>query len=212
MDGIAAAGCGSGWTACPGPPQLANLEGAARPRPCLGEERGQGQRCGQRDGLSGGTCWMRPRMDCMTWATWPWPPQVEQVVGVVPSFTPLPLHVPQDSRRVIVISLLLPIAYCKSVRTCVRQKKAEGCRASSRGFSLHESGDCLFCLTHVQTDLQYQAGLRRSNLAPCCQWGTAPCCRVQSESSLPDPLFVIRLMRDPGGSPCFILLSPKMFT
>ena len=35
------------------------------------------------------------------------------------------------------------------------KKKAEGCRTSSGGFSLHDSRDCLFCLTHVQTDLRY---------------------------------------------------------
>ena len=35
------------------------------------------------------------------------------------------------------------------------REKAEGCSMSSRGFSLHESRDCLFCLTHDQTDLQY---------------------------------------------------------
>ena len=35
------------------------------------------------------------------------------------------------------------------------RKKAEGCRASWLGFSLHKNGDCLFGLTHVRTDLQY---------------------------------------------------------
>ena len=34
------------------------------------------------------------------------------------------------------------------------RKKAEGCRASWLGFSLHDSGGCLFGLTHVQTDVQ----------------------------------------------------------
>ena len=35
------------------------------------------------------------------------------------------------------------------------KQKAEGCCESSRGFSLHESNNFLFCLTHVRTDLQY---------------------------------------------------------
>ena len=41
------------------------------------------------------------------------------------------------------------------------RKTAEGCRASSRGFSLHESEGCPFCLTHVRTDLQCLWGLEK---------------------------------------------------
>ncbi len=42
------------------------------------------------------------------------------------------------------------------------RKQAEGCGVSSAGFVLHESEDCLFCLTLVCTDLQYKS----------CTWST----------------------------------------
>ena len=35
-------------------------------------------------------------------------------------------------------------------------EKGQKARASSQGFSLHETGDVLFCLMHVRTDLQYE--------------------------------------------------------
>ena len=43
------------------------------------------------------------------------------------------------------------------------RKKPEGCHASSLGSSLHESGDCLCCLTHVQNDLQQKARSKLSS-------------------------------------------------
>ena len=40
------------------------------------------------------------------------------------------------------------------------RRRAEGCSASSGGFSLHDSGGCLFCPAHVRTDLQYCMHMR----------------------------------------------------
>ena len=49
--------------------------------------------------------------------------------------------------------LCLPTAYQFVLAS--GRKRAEDCRVSSWGFSLHESRGCPFCLTHVQADLQY---------------------------------------------------------
>lgn len=54
------------------------------------------------------TCWKTPRGVRVEATTWPWPPQVLHLEGVVPGLAPEPLQVEQLSRRVISISFSIP--------------------------------------------------------------------------------------------------------
>lgn len=56
----------------------------------------------------GATCWNMPSGVRTACTTWPCPPQVLQVVGVVPALTPEPSHVSHGSRWLMLIFLLHP--------------------------------------------------------------------------------------------------------
>lgn len=54
------------------------------------------------------TCWKTPRGVLVEATTWPWPPHVLHLVGLVPALAPEPLQVPQLSSREISISFSMP--------------------------------------------------------------------------------------------------------
>jgi hypothetical protein len=61
----------------------------------------------------GQVCWIEKKPCCMR--TWPWPPQVGQVLGWVPGLAPLPWQVPHSSTAGMRIVFSAPRAASSSV-------------------------------------------------------------------------------------------------
>ena len=75
------------------------------------------------------TCWKDPIGVRCTDTTWPWPPQVPQVEGVVPALLPLPEHTPHSSNLLTERSFLQAERQSATVGIGLMRHKGEQGRA-----------------------------------------------------------------------------------